>query len=363
MDVDPIKRGNCFCERFGGQFPVMLAPMAGACPPALSIAIMKAGGWGAAGCLMMQPEQIAAWADEVRSAAGSAFQLNVWIPETAPRPEPDREAEWRRFVSCWCDTPAPDPLPSPLPDFAAQCEAMLAARPAAISSIMGVFPAEFVAKLKTAGIPWMASVTTVSEAKEAAQAGADVIVAQGMEAGGHRGAFDQCAAEATQVGLFSLLPSIVDAVDVPVVATGGIADGRGIASAFMLGASAVQIGTGFLRCTESAIPSSWKDAIGRALPEETILTRAFTGRAGRAADTAFARAAARPDAPQPAAYPWQRLLTQPMTAAGRDDDDIDRMQAWSGQSGGLAGEGPAGDLVENLWQAAMEHLSAARSRR
>ena len=145
---------------------------------------------------------------------------------------------------------------------------------------MGVFPAALVAALKNAGIAWYAAVTTVKEAILAEAAGADVIVAQGMEAGGHRGCFDNAAAERQQVGLFALLPQVVDAVRVPVVATGAIADARGIAAALLLGASAVQIGTAFLRCPEAQLPQAWSDALAAARPEGTTLTRAFSGRAG-----------------------------------------------------------------------------------
>src|SRR6185503_10421165 len=122
---------------------------------------------------------------------------------------------------------------------------------------------------------------TVAEARTAEAAGADVIVTQGMEAGGHRGAFDAGEAERQLVGLFALLPAVVDAVRVPVVATGGIADGRGVAAALTLGASAAQIGTGFLRCPEAKIPPAWADALGRTAPENTMVSRAFSGRAGR----------------------------------------------------------------------------------
>ena len=144
------------------------------------------------------------------------------------------------------------------------------------------------------------------------------------------------------VGLFSLLPAVVDAVKVPVVATGGIADGRGVAACLLLGASAAQVGTAFLRCPEAKIPSAWADAIGRALPEETMITRAFSGRAGRSIATAYARAAADPASPATAPYPVQRGLTQAMRDAAVKENDIDRIQAWAGQSAGMARADTAG---------------------
>lgn len=147
-------------------------------------------------------------------------------------------------------------------DFAAQCEAMLEAGPPIISSIMGLYPDHFVTRMKANGIKWFATATTVTEAKAAVDAGADVIIAQGMEAGGHRGVFDATKAEARLVGLFSLLPAVADAVKVPVVAAGGIDDGRGLAAALLLGASAVQVGTAFLRCPEAKVSGAWADAIG-----------------------------------------------------------------------------------------------------
>ena len=141
---------------------------------------------------------------------------------------------------------------------------------------MGLFPPEFsVAAIKARGMVWFANISTVAEARAAAAAGADVVVAQGMEAGGHRGCFDAANAEAQMVGLFSLLPAVVDAVRIPVVATGGIADARGVAAALLLGASAVQIGTGFLRSPEAGLPSAWADELGRTAPEETRISRAF----------------------------------------------------------------------------------------
>jgi nitronate monooxygenase len=234
---------------------------------------------------------------------------------------------------------------------------MLEAGPSVISSIMGLYPPAFVAQMKARRIRWFATVTTVREALEAEAAGADAIVAQGMEAGGHRGAFNAAQAETAMVGLFSLLPAVTDAVRVPVIATGGIADARGVAAALILGASAVQVGTGFLRSPEARLPAAWADAIGRSRPEETLVTRAFSGRPGRSVATAYARASAAPDTPSPAPYPVQRALTQAMRDAATKAGDIDRMQAWAGQSAALAAPRPAGDIARDLWDAARAMLT------
>ena len=211
--------------------------------------------------------------------------------------------------------------------------------------------------MKTKGIKWFATVTTASEAKTAERAGADAIIAQGMEAGGHRSAFDVTQAETRMVGLFSLISGVADAVNIPVVVTGGIADGRGIAAALVLGASAVQIGTAFLRCPEAKIPSAWADAIGKAAPEDTVITRTMTGRPARSIATDYVRAAMAPTAPPPAPYPVQRGLTQPMREAAAKDNDVSRMQAWAGQSARLARAEPAGEVVQRLWQETQASLS------
>ena len=330
--------------------------MAGACPAALSIAVANAGGMGACGGLLMQPAAIEAWASEVRAGTNGGFQLNLWIPDPPPVRDEAAEAAIRGFLGTWGPAVPPEAANTTLPDFAAQCEAMLNAGPTVISSIMGVYPPEFVVRMKARGIRWFATVTTVREAQEAEAAGADAIVAQGMEAGGHRGAFDPAHAEASLVGLFSLLPAVADAVKLPVIATGGIADARGVAAALILGASAVQIGTGFLRSPEAKLAPAWADAIGRSRPEDTLVTRAFSGRPGRSIATAYARAASAPDAPPPAPYPVQRALTQAMRDAAGNAGDIDRMQAWAGQSAGLALAQPAGDTTRDLWEGALGML-------
>ncbi len=326
-----------------------MAPMAGACPASLAIAIANAGGLGGCGALLMEPGAIRTWAADVRAGSNGGFQFNLWIPDPPPRRDATAEDAVRLFLGTWGPEVARQAGDVKLPNFNAQCEAMLETGPAIISSVMGLYPEHFVARMKSKNVKWFATVTTVSEAKAAESSGADVIVAQGMEAGGHRGAFDAAKAEAGMVGMFSLLPAVVDAVRVPVVASGGIADGRGVAAALLLGASAVQVGTAFLRCPEAKIARAWADAIGRAAPEETMITRAFSGRPGRSLATAYVRAATAPTAPPPAPYPVQRGLTQAMRGAAAKENDIERMQAWAGQSAGLATTQPAGEVVRRLW--------------
>ena len=356
-DSSIARRADDFRRRYGLRASILLAPMAGACPPGLSIAVARAGGMGACGGLLMSPGELAAWSTAFRAGAPEgAFQINLWVPDPPPVRDAVAEAAARRFLGRWGPEPPSDAGDATPPDFGVQCEAILAAAPPVVSSIMGLYPPAFVGRLKARGIAWWATATTVAEARLAEAAGADAVVAQGMEAGGHRGAFHAARAETDLVGLFALLPAIVDAVRVPVIASGGVAEGRGIAAAFMLGASAVQIGSAFLRCPEASVAPAWAEALGRTPPEGTRLTRAFSGRAGRAIATAYVKAAAAPDAPPPAPYPVQRGLTGAMRRAAAGEGDLDRMQAWCGQSAALGRVAPAETLARDLWRETRERL-------
>jgi nitronate monooxygenase len=352
----PRARAEAFADRLGIRLPILLAPMAGACPPSLSIAVANAGGLGACGALMMQPGEIAAWAAEFRAGSQGHFQINLWIPEASPVRDAEHETKVREFLAKWGPPVPPEAGDAKLPNFEDQCQAMLTAAPKVVSSIMGVYGPAFVSEMKARGILWFATATTVAEAKGAEAAGADAIIAQGMEAGGHRGSFRADEAEKQMVGLMALLPQIVDAVNVPVIAAGAIADTRAVAAAMTLGSSAVLIGTGFLRTPEAKMHPSYAGRLSEVEAHETVLTRAFSGRAGRSAATAYVRAANAGDAPPPAPYPVQRGLTRAMREEAQRTGDADRMQLWAGQAAKLARDEPAGTIVQQLWEGASRLL-------
>jgi nitronate monooxygenase len=353
---DPLTRAIEFAEWVRAKVPVFMAPMAGASPVSLASAVANAGGIGAYGALLMSPQTIAMWVSEFRQETSGPFQINLWVPDPPPLRNAAVEERQRAFLSSWGPEIPAESVDAPLQNFEAQCRALIEAKPTVISSIMGAFPPAFVEEMKAHGIRWFATATTVAEAREAEAAGADAIVAQGSEAGGHRGAFRAADAETEAIGLFALIPQVCDAVSLPVIATGGISDDRTIAAALVLGASAVQIGTGLFRAPEAKIHPAYAATLGKIDAHDTRLTKAFSGRTGRAIRTRYVEAAAAPDAPPSAPYPVQRALTRGMRDEADAMNDPDRMQMWAGQSARLAKPLPAASLVHRYWDDALSHL-------
>lgn len=351
--VSPVARAEAFCARFGLRLPVLLAPMSGVPSIPLASAVAAAGGMAGCGALTFDSEAIADWMHRFRQAGGGRVLLNLWVPD--PAPARDAEAEARMVALLAAEGAAPGSLSPGLQDFEAQCAAVVAARPDAVSSIMGLFEPSQVTAFRAAGIAWFATVTTPAEARAAVAAGADAVIAQGAEAGGHRGAFDAARAEAQMVGLMSLLPAVADAVEVPVIAAGGIADGRGLAAALALGASAVSVGTAFLRCEEAGIAPVWAAALAEVAPEGTVPTRAFSGRLGRAVDNRWTRTVAASGGALP--YPLQRAATAALRERAARDGDVELMQMWAGQSAAICAAMPAAQRASRLWQEARELLA------
>lgn len=362
--MHPSTRASAFCRQFGLTVPVLQAPMSGTSPPGLAVAVAAGGGMGACGALRDSPQAITEWVAQFRRDGGGPLQLNTWVPLPAPARETGEPAgadparargvrAAQEFLSRFGAAAAP-PAGSP-PDVEAQVEAMLTARPTVISSMMGLLRPGHVQRLHRDGIAWFACVTTLDEALAAEAAGADAVVAQSAEAGGHRGTFDQAAAERTAVGMFALLPRLADRLRVPVVAAGGIADGRGLAAALSLGASAVQIGTALLRTPEAGISAGWDAALADLAPEDTVTTRAYTGRLARAAPSEFLTAWTRPGTPPPAPFPEQSALVAAVRAGG--GGTLEPENRWAGQNAALARRVPASEVVRSMWTEAREILS------
>lgn len=341
-----------FCDSYALDVPVLMAPMAGASPVALAGAVADAGGMGACGALLMAPDDIAQWAARFRARSNGAFQMNLWVPDPEPVRDPAHETGLAGFLTHW--GPRPDlPDGSMVQDFDAQFAAVLDAGAPVVSTIMGLLSPDQVSRLHARRMRWFATVTTVAEARAARDAGADAVIAQGAEAGGHRGSFNAQDAQAQSVGGLALVPAVVDAVEIPVIAAGGIGDGRGMAAALVLGASAVILGTALLRSPEAGVARDWAEALSGLAPEDTRLTRAFSGRTGRAVASPYVLAAE--TGPEPAPYPVQRALTAPMRAQGEGRS----MQMWAGQAAAQSRADPAQQIVTRIWDEAQALLGRA----
>jgi nitronate monooxygenase len=325
------------------EHPILQAPMASAATPALAAAVSEAGGLGALGSAMLPPDELRRQAEEVRERTDRPFQLNFFCHEP-PEVGGDVAVRAREYFAPLYDElglgDPPEPTAPALHFDDARLEALLEIRPPVVSFHFGLPGRDAVAAIRDAGLTVLASATTVAEAEHVVEHGADAVVAQGAEAGGHRGSF-LVEGDDGPVGTVALVPQVVDAVDVPVVAAGGIADARGLAAALALGAGAAQIGTAFLVCPESGISPVYREALRGARADATVVTRAVSGRPARALKN---RLTSELSGVLP--YPAQLSLVGPLREAGAPHGDFEPM--WSGQGAALAREAPAADVVVSI---------------
>ena len=311
-----MARFQCWTDlaaRLGVEYPLIQAPMAGgATTPELVAAVSNAGGLGSTGAGYLSPEEIVRHSRRVRELTDRPFAINLFapLPETHPvNPERMLALLARHHQALGLEPPQP-PV-SPLPPFDEQADAVRESGARLFSFTFGIPPAPALERLRARGLLLAGTATTVHEALLLEQAGVDLIVAQGSEAGGHRGTFAG-PFEAAMVGTLALVPKMVDAVRLPVVASGGIMDGRGLAAVRVLGASGAQLGTAFLRCPESGAAPVHKAALQRARDDSTGVTRAFSGRPAGASSMPSPRKWATP----PTSFPIRSSTPPPRPCAG-----------------------------------------------
>jgi nitronate monooxygenase len=310
----------------------------------------------------MQPAAIGAIVKEIASLTSSPFAVNLWVSTadagSAAVTQADYEAALRPLKPFYDELGvAPPALPfSAAPTFDQQVEALIEARPPVFSFIFGVpSPAVFDA-CRARGIVMMGTATSVDEAVALANAGVDVVVASGFEAGGHRASFLR-GADASLMGTFALVPQVADAVGVPVVAAGGVADGRGVAAALTLGAAGVQVGTAFLACDESNAPDAHKAALLNARSTPTMLTRAFTGRLARGLTNRLGETVHASGGPW-LPYPLQGELVRGLRAQALRQGRTDLIAMWAGQAAPLVRRRHATEVFADLVSGAARLLDA-----
>jgi len=349
-----------FLELLGIVHPIVQAPMSGFTSPALATAVCNAGGLGSIGCVGQPTDLLREQVAAVRQATNRPFNLNFFV-HRSPQINPEATARARARLAPYFDEyglgPVPEPT-EPLSTFdAEQLDLVLELRPRVVSFHFGLPETAALRRLKGAGCIILSSATTVAEARSLEADGADVVIAQGFEAGGHRGSFSDNAG-AGMVGTMALVPQIVDAVQVPVIAAGGIADGRGIAAAFALGASGVQMGTAFLGCPEATVSPLHRARLRAAADDGTELTRVFTGRPARAMRNRFTTEMADTE---PLDFPLQASLVGPLWRLPNEEARAAFLPVWAGQAAPLLRELPASRLIEQLVAEAQPIIGQKRS--
>ncbi len=341
--------------------PILLAPMAGPGLAELAIGVAEAGGLGSLPTALLGADQVRAEVATFRARISRPLNLNFFC-HTPPAPDPARDAAWRdrltpyyRELGIDPATPIKPSARAPFDD--ALCRLVEDLRPEVVSFHFGLPAPALLERVRATGAVILSSATTVAEARWLEAHGCDAIIAQGAEAGGHRGVFlgDPIAACASQPGTMALVPQIADAVRCPVIATGGIADGRGIVAALALGAAAVQIGTAYLFCPEARVPAAHREALRRAADDGTALTNLFSGRPARSLVNRAMREIGPLSADAPA-FPLAGGALAPLKARAEGDWG----SLWAGQAASLGRELPAAELTRALAEDALARLRAGR---
>ncbi len=349
VDEGPMSISKEFLKRLDIQYPILQGPLGGGpSTPELVAAVSNAGGLGSLGAAYSTPDQIASDIQRIKSLTSKPFQVNLfsggWDVNAHADPQPMLEILAEIHHTLGLPPPAP-PLPKPDP-FPEQLEAVLAAQPAIFSFTFGIPNPDAMARLKHRGILILGTATSVAEARLLAEAGVDAVVAQGAQSGAHRGTFAG-PFESSMVPTLELVRGITAAIDVPVIAAGGLMDGRDISASIAAGASAAALGTAFLVSAESGAPRVHKEAILNAERDNTVLTRAFSGRPARGLPNKFIRTlTGREDSILP--YPLQNAFTRTMRTAAAQQGNPDFLSLWAGQGLTRARSMPAADLVNLL---------------
>ena len=337
-------------ELFGTELPIIQAPMAGVQASALAIAVSRAGGLGSLPCAMLTVEAMRKELEAIKAQTARPYNVNFFC-HVPPVPSAEREAGWRAALAPYYREYGIDPGKIPAgagraPFSAEFADALEAFRPPVVSFHFGLPPQELLARVKRWGSKILSSATTVAEALWLEARGVDAIIAQGVEAGGHRGMFltDDLT---TQVGTFALLPQIAGAVKVPVIAAGGIADAQGVAAAIALGAAGVQVGTAYLLCTEAVITTAHRAALKSEAARHTALSNLFTGRPSRGIMNRLMRELG-PLSDLPPSFPLAAAAIAPLRAKAEAQGSGDFSPLWSGQNATGCREVPAAQLTREL---------------
>jgi nitronate monooxygenase len=341
------------------EFPIILAPMAGIMDADLVIAAAQGGALGSLPCAMISVEKAREQINIIRQRVAAPVNMNFFCHKAVDA-DPQREAGWKQRLGAYyeelgLDPAAPVNAANRAPFDAAMCELVEELKPEVVSFHFGLPDQVLLRRVKAAGCIVISSATIVREAIWLEENGADAIIAQGAEAGGHRGMF-LTEDIAGQPGTFALVPQVVDAVKVPVIAAGGIADGRGIAAAFALGAAGVQIGSAYLRCPESRVIAPARVALARARDDSTVITNVMTGRPARGVANRVMREVG-PISPDAPAFPHAATGLAPLKTAAEKQGKIDFTNLWAGQAVRMGREMPAAELTRALAGAALARLS------